>query len=84
MLVVKPCMVVESPPGAICQTLCGVPGFWFSRTIGFELVGIAEAVRVAVAGAAVEAGVIGAAVIGAVVSGITAFLFESNGRLTLL
>lgn len=35
---VKPWIRVESCPGLICQTLCGVPGFWFSSTIGLVLV----------------------------------------------
>ena len=35
MLVVKPWISVESFPGGTCQTFCGVPGFSFSRTIGF-------------------------------------------------
>ena len=37
----NPWIFVESCPGLICQTLCDVPGFWFSRTIGFGLAGAA-------------------------------------------
>src|SRR6478609_4736747 len=39
MFVVNPWIWVESPPGATCQTLCGVPGFSFSRRTGFGLLG---------------------------------------------
>ena len=39
--VVNPWIRVESRPGSICHTLCGVPGFWFSSTIGFVLVAAA-------------------------------------------
>jgi hypothetical protein len=78
MLVVKPWISVESSPGPTCQTLIGVPGFSFSRTIGFGLLGAVAVRAVAVAGAKA-----GAAVMGAVVAGVTAFAAALNGRLTL-
>ena len=39
--VVKPTIVVESCPGSTCHTLCSVPGFSFSSTIGFKLMALA-------------------------------------------
>src|SRR5260370_26023065 len=72
MLVVKPWIFVESCPGLICHTLCGVPGFSFSRTMGFGFDGAA------VAGAAVAGAAIAGAAVGA---GVMVFVLESNGRL---
>src|SRR3954447_20082916 len=80
MLVVKPWIFVESPPGATCQTLCDVPGFWFSRTIGFWLLGTVVAAAVL----SVDVAVVSGAVMRAVVAGVTVFVVESNGRLMLL
>ena len=77
--VVNPWILVESCPGLISQTLCGVPVFWFSVTIGFGFNGAAVAVRVAVP--------LGVAVVvtgAAVVAGVALPVLVSNGRPTLL
>ena len=74
MLAVNPWIWVESCPGAICHWLGGVPGFWFSRTIGFAFAGAA-----AVLGAAV---VVAPVVVGADVTPV--FVTAASGTGTLL
>jgi hypothetical protein len=84
MFVVKPWISVESSPGPISQTLCGVPGFSFSRTMGFGFDGAAVA-GAAVARAVVVLGVI-VEVSGAIilaVGSVMEFVVELNGSLTL-
>src|SRR5436305_1778636 len=87
MLVVKPWICVESCPGLICHTFCGVPGFSFSRTVGFGFDGaaIADDESVVMEGAAVGAIVASAAVVGiGLVAGVTEFVLGSNKRLIVL
>jgi hypothetical protein len=91
MFVVKPCISVESSPGPISQSLCGVPAFWFSRTMGFGFeTDVVVAADPAIAGAAVagaRAPVARAVISGAirlVVGSVMVFAIELNARLTLL
>jgi hypothetical protein len=49
MLVVEALDLSRICPGLICQTLCGVPGFSFSRTMTLGFAGAAVAVGDAVA-----------------------------------